>query len=201
MEGFPSRKNKRNHQEQIKNPESIEFASILHSLKNKKQIEMSPDQKLAFLKWCVSCERFLLHGSNINNIQEIEPRLANCNSKEFGNQDAVFANEDPNITMFYALKKKDFEGIAESSIRYSTDTLEKEYIFSFRAEDPTPEACLAEGSIYLLDRDSFIQGTDDSNNIIDEWASKKPIKPQAEIQIGLEDFPYLSDVKYIKDFF
>lgn len=178
-----------------------EFDVILELLKNNEAIEFEQDQKINFLNYVVQNKGYLLHGSGVNSIQQIKPHSANCSSKEFGNQDAVFANKDPFITMFYALKNKDFEGVAESSSFVDSETGKTEYKFKFKTSNPTSEYCLSKGSIYLLERDSFIQGSNDVGELIDEWASPELVSPIAKIDVNPEDFPYLSQVKYIKQDF
>lgn len=87
------------------------FDLVLEKLKNKESVEMSSVEKMDFLNWIVQNKNFLLHGSPIKNLEELVPHEANCQDKEFGNQSAVFANQNPNITMFYAIKNKNFRGI------------------------------------------------------------------------------------------
>jgi len=191
MEKLPRSLDNSEQKEQIN-----EFELVLESLKNNESIDLSSEEKMNFLNWVVKEKDYLLHGSNIKSIEEFEPRLANCSSKEFGNQEAVFANEDPNITMFYALRNREFRGDAGAGTRIDEETGETSYHFEFKGENVDPGYCLKDGAVYLLDRTNFEQGHNDKGEIIDEWANKKPIKPITKLDVKVEDFPYLNEIVF-----
>ncbi len=152
-----------------------------------------------FLKWAVEEKNVLLHGSNNDNISHLEPRLANCTSKEFGNKEGVYATEDEILPMFYSIKDREkFKGVARSgtTTRYDNGQINKEYSFAVTAQTlkNTPWST---GVVYLLPRDTFIQGTNDNGDLIDEWMSEQSIKPLAKLVVSPSDFPYLDKIQPI----
>jgi len=145
----------------------------LHKIEKKESLEMGceklfnalhPDtflgfnkkfSKKEFLDWVIANKNIVLHGSNNQYISTFEPRLANCNSKEYGNQKGIYATEDTILPMFYAIKDKDrFDGIADSG-RYENDNKEKGYHFSI-SKDMIDKKPWSSGAIYLFDKSNFI---------------------------------------------
>ncbi len=158
--------------------------------------------KIDFLKWLVEKKGFLLHGSNNQNIKMLEPRLANCASKEFGNMNAVYAVEDPVLPTFYAIKdRRKFIGTAHSGYRSSTThegvtTKTYEFAVSKGLIESEP---WSNGAVYIVARDTFRQGHNDEGEPIDEWASTAAVTPIGKIEILTKDFPYLKDIKALEE--
>lgn len=160
-----------------------------------------PYSKKEFLDYVVKNYNVVLHGSNKKNINEFEPRQANCQSKKFGNQIGVYATEDDVLPMFYAIQDSEkFQGMAASGYSSETDenrVTEKKYLFEIDANLIAIKPW-SEGVVYILPKDSFEQGTDDDGKLIDEWMSKAPVKPNAKLKLEPEEFPYLNDIKTIE---
>lgn len=163
-------------------------------------IELSEKvSKVDFLGWLVKEKGFLLHGSNNQEIGTLEPRQANCASKEFGNMKAVYAVEDCVLPTFYAIKDRvKFKGRARSGyteVSYGEETT-REYEFAIDknlvAQNPW-----SDGAVYVLSRETFVQGHDDEGNPIDEWASEVEVTPVGKIKITTDDFPYFHEIKTI----
>ncbi len=157
--------------------------------------------KTDFLAWLVEKKGVLLHGSNEQSILELEPRLANCRSKEFGNMKAVYAIADPILPTFYAIRDKDtFRGTSRSGIIELVDDgiVTREYDFAV-SRDMLEKAPWSQGAVYVLSKETFVQGHDDEGNIIDEWASLTPVVPIGKIKIQPNDFPYLHQIKALEE--
>ena len=197
--------------EKYKNPENKEikkerlFSELYEEILAKKDGDYidyrASFPKKDFLAYLLSQKDVLLHGSNNNNIQELEPRQANCISKELGNMKGVYSVDDPVLPMFYAIKDKHkFRGFAVSGIdnNQEGDAPKKNYIFkvSKEAYDAKP---WSEGVVYILPRESFKQVADDDGELTNEWFSIEPVKPLAKLKINPQDFPYLDKIQPLDD--
>lgn len=156
--------------------------------------------KHEFLAFLVREKGVLLHGSNNQDITELEPRQANCQSKKFGNMNGVYAVEDEILPIFYAIKDRErFVGPAISGVTRTQDKTGIHKHYSFEVPSSTlKEAPWSNGTIYILPRDSFERGVDDNGNDSDEWMSSEPVVPLAKLEVGPQDFPYLNEIKPIK---
>lgn len=154
--------------------------------------------KEEFLKYLVDNKDVLLHGSNNTEINELEPRQANCASKEFGNQKGVYACEDEILPMFYSIKDKEtFNGTAVSGYGTVDGDTQKQYEFSV-PQDMKDKAAWSDGVIYILDKSNFVQGHNDNGNEIDEWMSAEKVKPLAKLIISPGEFPYFEEIKVLE---
>src|SRR3989344_3476516 len=154
-----------------------------------------PYSKKEFLDYVVENYNVVLHGSNRKDIIKLEPRQANCKSKKFGNMLGVYATEDDVLPMFYAIKDSEkFQGVAISGYQNTTsesgEAIDKKYEFKIDF-DVAKLKPWSEGVIYILPKDSFEQGTDDSGKLIDEWMSSKSVRPVAKLKLSPEEFPYI----------
>jgi hypothetical protein len=152
-----------------------------------------PFSKQEFLDFVVREKGALLHGSNHQSIDEFEPRQANDAAKEFGNRAGVYAVEDPVLPIFYAIKdQKRFDGRAVSG--YERVDTNKKYDFAVSRE-MLEEKPWSDGAVYILPRETFEQGSDDDDELIDEWISQAPVRPIAKIKVAPEDFEYLDSIQ------
>ncbi len=147
--------------------------------------------KSEFLDYVAQSKKMVLHGSNYR-VDTLIPKQANCRSKKFGNLEAVYATKDSVLPIFYAIKDKNlFRGVAESGVNETENN--KEYHFAVE-EKILKTSPWSGGQVYILPEEDFEQGTDDSGQPIDEYVSRKEIKPVVRIDIGPEDFPYLDKI-------
>jgi hypothetical protein len=193
--GLVKIKNKNMNPETHPTPEKV-FETLHQQILNSKDIfaieNIEGFSKVDFLKYLAQTGKFLFHGTNFTQIEELEPRLANCRSKNFGNLEAVYATMDPVLPVFHSVfNKKYFAGV------HSSGTNSGNYVFKVdgKFED---DKIWTDGCVYILDRTKFEQGTDDDGKIIDEFASKEPVKPLAKLHLTPEDFPYLDEVEIVK---
>ncbi len=153
--------------------------------------------KVDFFRWLVEKKEVLLHGSNNQEITELEPRQANCASKEFGNQSAVYAVSDSVLPIFYAIKDREkFRGTAKSGFYESEgDTKSaRQYEFAI-SKGLLKDEPWSNGAVYIVPKHLFTQGHNDEGELINEWACMTPVEPIGKIEVSTKDFPYLNDIK------
>jgi hypothetical protein len=157
-----------------------------------------PYHKAEFLRYVVEQYPVLLHGSFDTTIKMLEPRQANDTIKSFGNQKAVYAVVDPILPIFYAIRDiqgKGFSNSIQSGCRttISNGVTTREYFFRLHPDDLKNQPW-ADGMVYILPKEGFVQGINERGNPIDEWASPVPVKPLAKLPVTPADFPYLDQV-------
>ena len=128
---------------------------------------------------------FLLHGSSRKIVGKLIPHLANDQSKEFGNQNAIYLTSVPLSAMFSSLtggvkdigktinQKKTSKGV-DKKIKYKNTYFAVSCINKIRDK----------GYVYV-----FPRSVADSNEH-NEFIAKKPIKPELIIEIERKDFPF-----------
>lgn len=152
--------------------------------------------KEEFLKYLSDTGEFLFHGTNSSEIEELEPRQANCRAKNFGNLKAVYATSDSVLPIFHSVfKRSGFEGSSSSGVTFSErNGGYAKYVFKINGVNSTGEFW-TDGCVYVLDRSQFEQGTDDDGKPINEFASLEPVRPKAKLIIHPEDFEYKDEVE------
>lgn len=193
--------------ETLKTPENQEskneaFTKLFEESvqKHKDFIEYDlPYPKQDFLKYLVENQNVLLHGTNWKGVDELVPMPANCQAKEFGNQNAVFGTKDSILPMFYAIRDKTkYRGSSNAGCSRSqneeTGEMETTYHFGITKQNQEP---WSSGVVCILDADNFTQGHDDDGELINEYASLDPVVPLTRLRIEPEEFPYLDQVEYL----
>lgn len=189
-----------NFEQPVSDPEQQEFVKLLTEMRagSGGYIEYQSNfPKYKFLAYLLK-NGYLLHGSSVDDLGALEPRQANDKSKKSGNQKAVYAVSDPVLPLFYAIKdRKRLHGMVHSG--YSTDEHGvKKYSFQIDGthseKDPWKN-----GVVHILPKESFAQTMDDEGELTDEWVSYEPVTPAARLQVMPEDFPYLNEVKVVKE--
>lgn len=162
-----------------------------------------PYPKHEFLEYLVRHKPVLLHGSNWVGLEPLEPRLANCRAKKFGNLVGVYATQDDILPLFHAIRDpkkwrgRSSSGYSEYQDKY-TGTMKKKYDFAADRKilDSDP---WGDGVVYILPRDAFEQGTSDDGNPIDEFVSRASVTPLTRLRVKPEDFPYLKNVAPLQE--
>ena len=142
---------------------------------------------------------YLLHGSNRATLACLEPQLANCGVKAFGNQIAIYACEDEMIALFFAIRRKGSRfGVVRTTIHLiqTREDISREYSFGISGGLAHNNPWTS-GAVYLFARDGFDQYVDESGAPSLEWAAYRPVRPVARIAVGPEDFPLLSHVELL----
>jgi len=128
----------------------------------------------------------LFHGSNSRAIQLFEPR-AQMTARDRPDR-AVFATPDPLWAMFFAVTET-----TRAIGRWNMCLLAEEsglprtrYFFAVRGD---PETVWADGAVYVLPRDTFVQSDTPA-----EWISLDPVTPHEQFPVGRDDFPFADRV-------
>ena len=176
-------------QEVITNKNKEELLAVNYDL---------PYPKEDLLTYLVTNKEVVLHGSDKKDIEILEPKQANDRAKEFGNKNGVYVVTDSVLPIFYAIQNREkISGLIISGVESDSDTKEKKYEFkmSKKVLDTKP---WTNGMVYILDKNNFQQGVDDSGELIDEWVSEMPIKPLAKLEVQPEDFRFLNKIKSLE---
>ncbi len=182
------------------NSEDQDFENLFESIPNQAEgvptLEYDlPYPKEDFLRFIVKNKNFLLHGTALSDLKELEPRQANDGSKQSGNKNAVYAVEDPVMAMFFAIQNREnINGSIVSGTRDNPETGEQEYYFKVPKE--ARDHFWTEGVVYILDKANFYPEKDDGADHSGEWTSQNPVKPIVKLKVSLKDFRYLDRVEY-----
>jgi hypothetical protein len=128
----------------------------------------------------------LFHGSNSRMIEMFEPR------SQLTARDrpviAVFATPDPLWAMFFAVTDT-----VRAIGRWNMCLLPAEsglprtrYFFAVRGD---PRTVWAEGAVYVLPKDTFVE-----SDIPAEWISTDPVRPLDVVAVGRDDFLFADRV-------
>jgi hypothetical protein len=137
----------------------------------------------SFLNFCVK-NRFVLHGSAREIVGELHPHKANDESKEFGNQDAIYLTKAPIISMFTALTGGVEVGIRRNSVNSEIDEEGNYHYPKTFFGVLYPEKIQSSGYVYVFSEEVV----DDSEG--SEYISRKSIKPVLVVKVKREDFRF-----------
>jgi hypothetical protein len=141
-----------------------------------------PPPKWVFLHHLVR-RGFLLHGSNVGDIEEFRTRQTFDAYQE--PIDAVFASDDAIWPLYFAVVRRD--GNTYGYINWCVHVgAESRYIFSI-GRDAGADDAWTDGTIYVLPGDTFTR-TRDSR----ELTSLVPVRPRARLRVEPHDFPFRS---------
>lgn len=137
----------------------------------------------SLLEWAIQ-NGYVLHGTSVAIIGELEPRKSNDVYKEFGNKKAVYMTSIPLTAMFKAFAGGVDTGKSQDTKQLEiTDTGVFIYKNVFLGVEK-PENLAKSGHIYIFASEQ----TDEHEG--SEYVSYKPAKPLAVIKVYLRDFKY-----------
>lgn len=148
-----------------------------------------PYPKWEFLRYLVRERNVVLHGSNRNDIEVLEPReQTDYSGKRIT---AVFASRDGIWPMFFALvNMKGYRGSLRNGCWVvGRGSSERRYYFFSLNEKLLGAGIWKEGTIYILPGETF-EKVDQGVVRFDEWASKGAVRPVGKLAIKPEDFPF-----------
>jgi hypothetical protein len=163
-----------------------------------------PYPKWLFLDYLASSRGWKLHGSQIGDLAVIRPIRNSRDSREFGDQPAIYATQDPLWALFFAVLKRDsLQGpIMNGAIHLqdSRGAVDRRYFFCVDA--PTLRTFpWGPGAMYLLPGEGFEPDPDQEGLTLDEyrllvthWLHRGELQPVARLAVTPEDFPYLHQV-------
>jgi hypothetical protein len=156
-------------------------------------IRDAPLPKVELLRWLTQRRDVLFHGSARRDIETLVPIRRSRDTTEFGNQQAVYASNDPVWAIYFALLRRDTPfgtrnctiGIVEAGV------YPRWYAFSLRPR-LDPETRFGPGSLYVLPRGPF-RPEPPLLGVIDtaQWVSPERVEPIVRIDVELDDFPFL----------
>jgi hypothetical protein len=161
-----------------------------------------PYPKWQFLSYLCDTKEFVLHGSQNRDIDIVEPRQAD-DKKAFSNPRAIYATTDGIWVVYFAIldRKKYPEMTLFNScfrVRISADQLSDPMYFFSITHSVLLQKPWCEGMIYILPRQSFereasqqVQGVE---IVFPHWISPLPAEPDARLQVGMQDFPFLAQI-------
>lgn len=153
-----------------------------------------PYPKHEFLRYAVTHNEVLLHGTNRADIAALEPRPQTDYSGR--PTSAVFASGDGIWPFFFAvLDHARFRGSLRNGcfVVGRPGALERRFYFFSVSAAMLAQGCWTGGNIYLLPRTTFAR-TDVGRVRFDEWASPELVRPLARLAVAPEDFPFLHQV-------
>jgi hypothetical protein len=158
--------------------------------------------KWQYLSYLCDTKELVLHGTQDQNIGEVEPRQAN-DKKEFSNQRAIYASTDGIWVIYFAIldrKRYPEMSLFNSCLRaqISADQISDPMYFFSITHSVLLQKPWCEGSIYILPRQSFEQEASQEMQgmeiIFPHWISKLPAQPIAKLKVGPQDFPFLDQI-------
>lgn len=151
-----------------------------------------PGSALAYLRWLAEQHEPLFHGSHRDGIGALRPDRESRATTPFGDQEGVFASDDPVWAMWFALltHQPGFQSTRNGAWFFGSRDLKRFYLFSVNRGAPD-EGLLSDGWLYLLPRDGFrheprIGGLLWSS----QWVNPGLVRPMARIAVSPEDFPF-----------
>ncbi len=161
-----------------------------------------PYPKWQFLTYLCDRHNLVLHGSQDNSIDIVEPRQAH-DARAYSNQRAIYATTDGIWVIYFAIvnrKKCKQMSLFNSclQIRLTADQLSDPLYFFSISQPAKLQKAWGEGMVYILPRQRFerenaqiIRGAE---VIFPHWISKIPAAPAARLAVGPQDFPFLEQI-------
>lgn len=151
-----------------------------------------PAPAFTYLSWLAAHQPVLFHGTKRGALTELGTARESSDVSVFGNQQAVFASDDPVWAMFFAVVNR---GPALTSMRNgSVSTVgspdRRHYYFSVN-ERPGDDAVLGPGWIYVLPRAGFrAEPAHFGVLYTSHWVSERLVRPLFRIAVSEADFPF-----------
>jgi len=150
-----------------------------------------PGPLLGYLRWLAAERRVLFHGSRRGGLDELRTQRETRDAREFGDQTAVFASDDPVWAMFFAVLRRDgdFRGTRNGAVSVVGDPLARRYYMSVNAE-VAPGTEKTDGWLYVLPADGFEAEPPRWGHLdLSHWVSRRPVRPLARFAVTAADFP------------
>ena len=147
-----------------------------------------------FLCWLAENRPVLFHGSSRDDIDELRPIRLSRDSSAFGDQQAVYATNDPIWAAWFAVVARDaaMRGMRNASIGLAPvgRVFPRWYFFSVNRTDGTP--AFAPGTLYLLPSEGFAPerrdlGVADTGQLVCPSA----VRPLTSIAVEPADVPFV----------
>ena len=155
-----------------------------------------PLTRVEFLRWLTERRGVLFHGSGRNDLERLEPIRLSRDTTEFGNQQAVYASDDPVWAMYFAILRRDAPyGTRNCSLGVvGSGIYPRRYMFSL-LPPVDPKLRFGPGWLYVLPRGPF-RPEPPQLGVFDtaQWVSTERVEPIVRLDVAPEDFPFLDAV-------
>lgn len=163
-----------------------------------------PDPKYLFLDYLSIRHGLMMHGSTNRDLELLKPIRFSSDSREFGNQAAIYATQDPLWALFFAvLDRNALKGsISNGAIQLKGDdgSVLRRYFFTVEAESLKKSPWI-QGAVYILPRANAEPDPDHANVRygqytldVSHWLYRSEVQPIAKLLVEPEDFPFLERV-------
>ena len=163
-----------------------------------------PYPKYLFLEYLADRHGLMLHGSNNRDLDLLKPVRFSNDSREFGNQAAIYATQDPLWALFFAvLDRNAIRGsINNGAIRLNGDdgSVLRRYFFTIEAES-LRKSPWTPGAMYILpgagaepDPDFMHFRYGQYTLDISHWLYRGEVQPLAKLMVEPDDFPFVNTI-------
>ena len=158
--------------------------------------------KWQFLSYLCKSRNLVLHGSQNQDIEKVEPRKA-LDTKAFSAQDAIYATTDGIWAIYFAIiDRVNFGPLSLFNsclyIRFLPKLTKGPLYFFSVTHSALVNRPWCNGAIYILPRETFEQEPEQSimgaTINFPHWISPESVKPVAKLLVTPHDFPYLSQI-------
>jgi hypothetical protein len=150
--------------------------------------------KVAFLQWLRRNRPVVFHGSARDDIDVLKPIRLSRDAGAFGDQQAVYASDDPVWAMYFALLRKQvIRWTKNSCSRVVGDGRDRLPRYSFAVNPDAPvDGRLGPGTIYVLPREPFEAQRPEFFGLIDpcHLVAKGEVPILAKLSVEPNDFPF-----------
>lgn len=149
--------------------------------------------KIAFLQWLRRTRPVVFHGSANGDIDVLKPIRFSRDAGAFGDQQAVYASDDPVWALYFAvLRKQGLRWTKNSCSRVVGDGRDRLPRYTFAIDpDASLNDRLGPGTIYVLPRERF-EGEAPFLGVIDpcHLVAKGEVPVLAKLAVEPADFPF-----------
>jgi len=155
-----------------------------------------PLAKVDVLRWLTQRRDVLFHGSARSDLEILAPIRLSRDTTEFGNQQAVYATNDPVWAIYFATLRRHAPFATRNASMGVAGTSVYPRWYGFALLPPVdPATRFGPGSLYVLPRGSF-RPEPPQLGVIDtaQWVSTEAVRPLVRIDVAPADFPFLHAV-------
>jgi len=161
-----------------------------------------PYPKYLFLEYLADRHGLMLHGSNNRDLDLLKPIRFSNDSREFGNQAAIYATQDPLWALFFAVLDRDAitGSINNGAIQLKGDdgSVLRRYFFTVEAESLKKSPWIP-GAMYILpgagaEPDPDFREVRYGQYTLDvsHWLYRDEVHPVAKLMVEPDDFPFVN---------
>lgn len=151
----------------------------------------APGPIVAYLQWLATHRRVMFHGTKRGGLDELRILRETRDESDFGDQQAVFASDDPVWAMFFAVLARDGALTSTRNGTMSTvgDPLRRRYFLSVNEEVGAGEEKSA-GWMYVLPPEGFVSERPRYGHLYtSHWVSREPVRALVRFAVQADDFP------------